>query len=144
MNADTYKNNQHFFIHATRFSPRIQELSKPDIIHLWDSKELFLIYLLLFILRLCRPPPTPPAIIILISLCFPGLIASRTQLIFCRRKSKFVKKKSAAGDKERRREGGGTTTKTKPTIFQVQFTNTDKNSSIKTNNMSPLCHTNSV
>lgn len=75
----------------------------PDIIHLSDSKELFLMCLLLFSLRLCRPTPTPPAIIILTSLCFPGLIASRIQLIFCRRASKFVKKKSAAGDKEKRK-----------------------------------------
>lgn len=71
----------------------------PDIIHLADSKELFLICLLLLSLRLCRPP----AIIILTSLCFPGLIASRIQVIFCRRASKFVQKKSAAGDKEEKK-----------------------------------------
>lgn len=92
----------------------------PDIIHLSDSKELFLICLFLFSLRLCRPTPTPQAIIILTSLCFPGLFASRIQLIFCRRKSKFVKKKSAAGDKEKKKEKRKNTKER--TIFQV---NTD-------------------
>lgn len=99
----------------------------PDIIHLSYSKELFLICLLLFSLRLRRPLPTPPAIISLTSLCFPGLIASRIRLIFWRRKSRFVKIKSAARDKEggkkRRGEGG---LKERAT-FQVQFTNTDGN-----------------
>jgi len=65
----------------------------PDIIHLSDSKELFLICLLIFSFRLRRPTPTPPAIIILTSLCLPWLIASRIKPIFCRRKNKPVKKK---------------------------------------------------
>lgn len=79
-------------IFSSTSSSSLQEsknFSSPDIIHISEPKELFLICLLLFSLRLHRPTPTPPAIIILTSLCFPGLIASRIQLIFCRRKSKF-------------------------------------------------------
>lgn len=73
-----------------------QNFLRPDIINLSDSKELFLICLLLFSLRLCRSTPIPPAIITLTSFCFPGLIASRIQLIFCRRASKFFKKTSCS------------------------------------------------
>lgn len=69
-----------------------KNIPNSDVIHLSDSKELFLIRLLLFSLRLYRSPSTPAAIIIVTSLCFPGLIASRIQQTFCRRRNKFVKK----------------------------------------------------
>lgn len=102
-----------------------------DIIHLSGSKELFLISLPLFSLRFCRSPPTPPAIFILTSLSFPGLIASRIQPTFCRRKNMFVKISlqtgtRVGGEKKKKKDKRTEEKMEERTIFQVLFTNTDK------------------
>lgn len=102
-----------------------KNIPNSDVIHLSDSKELFLIRLLLFSLRLYRSPSTPAAIIIVTSLCFPGLIASRIQQTFCRRRNKFVKKKSAVRESETRQEKKKME-KGNRTVFQIPFTNTDR------------------
>lgn len=100
-----------------------------DIIHLSGSKVLFLISLLLFSLRFCRSPPTPPAVFILSSLCFPGLTASKIQPTFCRGKNKFVKislqtETRVGGKKKDKRTGEK---KEERTVFQVLLTNADRN-----------------
>lgn len=120
-----------------------------DIIHLSGSKELFLISLPLFSLRFCRSPPTPPAIFILTSLSFPGLIASRIQPTFCRRKNMFVKislqtgtrvggeKKKKKRQKDRRENGRENNLPSSLHKYRQILAR-------RTNLVSPLCHTNSV
>lgn len=106
-----------FFSKTPPVSPQeFKNFLSPNIINLSDSKELFLICFLLFSLKLCRPTPIPPAIIILTSLCFPGLIASRIQLFSVEEQASLSRKSLQLETRRKKNESKN--------IFQVQFTNT--------------------